>query len=106
MPECEFRFASKQKLEEHALVAHSLDIKVELAEGWREVVFQVDKTCHMCKQEIRSLSDFRTHILRDHRYIHVLKLHLHLHQVCLSFPGLRSEVCLQTETRGAHYSRA
>ena len=32
MPECEFRFASKQKLEEHALLAHSLDIKVELSE--------------------------------------------------------------------------
>jgi len=55
VPDCQFRFASKQKLEEHALAAHSLDIKV-------------DKTCQMCRQEIRSLSDFRTHILRDHRF--------------------------------------
>jgi uncharacterized C2H2 Zn-finger protein len=28
----------------------------------------VDKTCQLCQQEIRSLSDFRTHILRDHRF--------------------------------------
>ena len=53
---CEFRFASKQKLEEHMMTVHSIDIRV-------------DKTCHLCRQEIRSLSDFRTHILRDHRFL-------------------------------------
>lgn len=52
---CNLKFAAKQKLEDHTLQVHNIDIKVE-------------KRCNLCQQDIPSLSDFRQHMARDHKY--------------------------------------